>query len=132
MAEIVLRKHQSSGNGNGFLKRYGEELKRLELPVTQEGTDNATDRQKEGQAKFFDESVDAYQRMTDSPFWKAIDKTVLECWRQELQPHSILLDVGCGDGRSSLPLAREDITIIGVDISKGMVRKAIDRADREG
>lgn len=132
VAEIVSRKHPSFDDKNGFLKRYREELKRLELHVTQEGGESVIDRQKEEQARFFNESVDAYQTMIDSPFWRAVDKTVLGCWRHELQPRSIILDIGCGDGRGSLPMAREDITVIGVDISKGMVRKAIDCAEKEG
>lgn len=43
-----------------------------------------------------------------------------------------LLDVGCGTGRHALEFARRGYTVIGLDISRGMLREAQRRAVKDG
>ncbi len=42
-----------------------------------------------------------------------------------------VLELGCGTGRISLPIARKGVEVVGVDISLPMVRKAVKRAGEE-
>ncbi len=42
----------------------------------------------------------------------------------KLDPHTLVLDLGCGTGRLLRELADQKIPVIGIDISKGMLEKA--------
>lgn len=43
-----------------------------------------------------------------------------------------VLDLGCGDGNTALPIARLGADVLGVDISRNLVAAATDRAAQEG
>jgi SAM-dependent methyltransferase len=49
-----------------------------------------------------------------------------------LQPGARVLDVGCGPGRHSVPLAKAGLNVTGVDISRRFLDIAADAARREG
>lgn len=66
----------------------------------------------------------AYER---TPFWQAVDTMVFREWRKAVSPGARLLDVGCAQGRSSARLMDCDLTLVGFDISKALVRQAHDR-----
>ncbi|MBZ0310215.1 MAG: methyltransferase domain-containing protein [Anaerolineae bacterium] len=61
------------------------------------------------------------------PFWVAADKIANDPWRQQIQSGTWLLDVGSANGRSTFKMADLDINILGFDVSKHMIRQAIDR-----
>lgn len=69
-------------------------------------------------------------------FWQSGEKTV----REEIFPlldqtgvrRDLGLEIGCGIGRLLLPLCQAFREMIGVDISKGMVRQATDSACKQG
>jgi SAM-dependent methyltransferase/uncharacterized protein YbaR (Trm112 family) len=61
------------------------------------------------------------------PFWLAADRLAFDIWRKEIQPGQWLLDVGCAEGRSTFKLMDLDINIAGFDVSRRLVRQAIDR-----
>lgn len=48
-----------------------------------------------------------------------------------LAPGSRVLDVGCGTGRHTVPLARYGITMTGLDLSEGMLAQAKAYAEKE-
>lgn len=50
----------------------------------------------------------------------------------DADPHDVVLDVGCGAGRTTLDLARRCRSVLGVDLSGGMLALARERAEREG
>lgn len=56
----------------------------------------------------------------DVPFWTGLAK----------QSRGPVLELGCGTGRISLPLARAGVSVIGIDRSAQMLAHAIRRADR--
>lgn len=43
-----------------------------------------------------------------------------------------VLEIGCGTGRVTLPIAREGIEIVGLDVAPSMLARLRDKADREG
>jgi SAM-dependent methyltransferase len=47
-------------------------------------------------------------------------------------PGALVLDLGCGDGRHSIELARRGLTAVGVDISEGLVVRARVASGRSG
>jgi SAM-dependent methyltransferase/uncharacterized protein YbaR (Trm112 family) len=65
-----------------------------------------------------------YERM---PFWRAFDTKTFDSWRPEMKANSWLLDVGCAQGRSTFKLADLPLNIVAFDISKRLVRQAINR-----
>lgn len=74
-------------------------------------------------AKFYDRlmAVD-YQR------WEAYLRSILK--RHNCAPQN-LLDLGCGTGNLTIPLARRGYTLTGIDISAEMVGAAVAKAERE-
>lgn len=68
------------------------------------------------------QTYSAYEQM---PFWRIVDDLTFARWRAEIAAGNWLLDVGCAQGRSSLPLLDSPIEIVGVDIAKHLVRQAI-------
>ena len=74
----------------------------------------------------------SYATYHNSPFWVAADQVAFRRWRARLRPNTYLLDVGCADGRSTFPLVNTTNTVVGCDISRKMVRKAVGRAKELG
>lgn len=68
-----------------------------------------------------------YERM---PFWHVFDTKTFEPWRQETKADGWLLDVGCAQGRSTFKLADLPLNIVAFDISKHLIRQAIERYRR--
>lgn len=75
-----------------------------------------------------DQDYCAYQR---TPFWLAADAEAYARWLPRVAATDWILDVGCADGRSAFPFVKR-CTVVGFDISKKMIRKAIERARAEG
>src|SRR5258708_3694425 len=53
----------------------------------------------------------------DVPFWQ----------RVALEADGLVLELGCGTGRISIPLARAGVTIVGIDRSEPMLARAAAR-----
>lgn len=71
--------------------------------------------------------LQTYLAYEQQPFWLAADKLAFDPWRKEIAPGSWLLDVGCAEGRSTFKVMDLDINIVGFDVSKSLVRQAINR-----
>jgi cyclopropane fatty-acyl-phospholipid synthase-like methyltransferase len=90
----------------------------------------------------FPVSSDWYQTFFTDPvmrFWDAAvppaaaDAEVSFVVRHaRLGPHATVLDVPCGSGRHSLPLARVGFTVTGIDLSAAALSRARERAASEG
>jgi ubiquinone/menaquinone biosynthesis C-methylase UbiE len=72
-------------------------------------------------------SKQSYWDYEHTSFWLAADQIAFQSWRNEIQERKWLLDVGCAQGRSTFKVMDLDIHILGLDISKKLVRQAIDR-----
>jgi SAM-dependent methyltransferase/uncharacterized protein YbaR (Trm112 family) len=73
-----------------------------------------------------------YRQYARLPFWTAVDERTFARWRARVRADEWVLDVGCANGRSSFPMLGDGRTVIGFDISRQMVREAIERARRDG
>lgn len=100
-------------------------LKSLKPPST---TTNGLTILKTGQDEFF--SQHDYD-FVNSSFWKANDKKALSRFGKQIQPNWLVCDIGCGPGRSSIPLIRDNFKIIGFDIAWGLVERAIQESIRK-
>jgi len=74
--------------------------------------------------KFDARSKEWDKRFVYLPFWVAFERETLARWIEEVEEESVVLDVGCGTGRSIIPLARRACRVVGLDISKHMLMLA--------
>ena len=90
-------------------------------------------KDKKLQIDFFDADTHIYdENMENTPFWKANDWNCLKEWVPMLGKGDLLLDLGCGSGRASLPFAQNGINVIGLDISEQMVLRAKHKSQKLG
>ncbi|MFL5925908.1 MAG: methyltransferase domain-containing protein [Gaiellaceae bacterium] len=76
---------------------------------------------------YADNPRQTYSQYEHLPFWQALDAMTFERWRLRIRPGSRVLDVGCAQGRSTFKIVRDDIDVVGFDISKALIREALDR-----
>lgn len=81
---------------------------------------------------YADNSLQTYAQYEQLRFWQALDAITFARWRKTIRPGARLLDIGCAQGRSTFKVAGPDLDVVAFDISKALVRQAIDRADRIG
>lgn len=66
------------------------------------------------------------------PFWRALSEITFSRWSGRIRPESHLLDVGCANGRCSFYWVRRGVTVTGFDVSRNLIRQAIQTAQSEG
>ncbi|MDA9981312.1 methyltransferase domain-containing protein [Gammaproteobacteria bacterium] len=85
----------------------------------------AVDAHKWGQKKFFDSEQAQYETgMMSQNFWRSFDHNFLQYVR-EVAKGGLMVEIGGGTGRFSLPLRNDFQTILSFDLSENMVRSAI-------
>lgn len=85
------------------------------------------------QLNFYNEDSESYDNLVShSNFWKASDCNILNNWVREMPSDGVVLDMGCGTGRCSIPLAQSGRRVIATDLSIGMLRKAIAKSVESG
>lgn len=62
----------------------------------------------------------------------APDKTLIAAFEAHLTPPARVLDIGCGQGRDALPLARMGHEVVGVDLSSQGITDLCAAGDAEG
>jgi ubiquinone/menaquinone biosynthesis C-methylase UbiE len=72
-------------------------------------------------------ATQTYAEYERTPFWQAADRLAYDPWRSAIRPGRRLLDVGCAQGRSTFKLMDLDVDIVGFDLSKPLIRQAIQR-----
>lgn len=115
---------------NNFWAAYSTRLEKVGLSSSFIKDENKKDLQSIQQSHFdwyASNELQTYSNYEQQPFWLAADRLVFEPWRKDIKPGGWLLDVGCAEGRSTFKLMDLDINIIGFDISKSLVRQAINR-----
>ena len=112
-----------------FWKKYEHALKTIGLSNKPAKDILGYELQRNQQAHsdwFADNTELTYSSYELTPFWLAADEMVFEAWRKSVSQGKWLLDVGCAQGRSTFKWMDLDINIVAFDISKKMVRQAID------
>lgn len=104
-------------------------LSRFRFPLrspSQRGASRGEINQKKSQMRFFDAFSRDYVLERHS-FWKAYYTAFFEEFLPQIPVDSVILDLGCGTGLGSLPFLHSSYTVIGVDISREMLQKAVAR-----
>ena len=120
-----------------FLHAYAKELAAANCPVSPLSAPAAhLDAQAE-QRKYFDWYAENeqlnYAVYQNTPFWRAEDLLVFSEWKTKAtKSDGWLLDIGSADGRSTFQWAEIVKHVVGCDISKKMIRHAIERARHLG
>ena len=76
----------------------------------------------EGWRAFFDGHAPSYMQNVFTRNTRAEVEFLVEELR--LTAGARVLDVGCGTGRHAVPLARRGFRMVGIDLSRGMLREA--------
>ena len=90
-----------------------------------------SDEHKWEQKNFYDQDALCYEtQMLRLPFWDAQTSIYLQTIRSFASGCDVMLEVGCGTGRISLPLHDSFKTVLGFDLSESMVRIALEKRDQ--
>ena len=118
-----------------FRERHAITFEELDLVSAPPAADASVKLQSLQQAHFdwyatnTKQSYLAYEQM---PFWLSVDALTFEDWKKQLRPGSRVLDVGCGNGRSTFKLMDLDLEILAFDVSREAIRQARRRYREEG
>ena len=113
-----------------FWETYSVQLEKIGLSPSLTSDESKKDLQSIQQTHFdwyASNELQTYNDYEKQPFWLAADQLAFEPWRSEIISDSWLLDVGCAEGRSTFKLMDLDINVMGFDVSKALVRQAINR-----
>lgn len=114
-----------------FWDRFDDRLTKLGLRPDADQIDTNAAELQAAQQQHFDwyanNTTQTYGEYEQTSFWQAADELAFEPWREEIRSGSRVLDVGSAQGRSSFKLMDLDIDIVGFDVSKNLVRQAIQR-----
>lgn len=83
----------------------------------------------EGLLLNYDQFSACYDSFTDDVDYSLRSKRILEIFEKYDKKPTLLLDLACGTGNFSFELAKENIQVIGVDCSEGMLSIAMNKLD---
>lgn len=78
----------------------------------------------------YDAFSKCYDRFTEDVDYPARTKRILELFEKYDRRPTLLLDLACGTGNFTFPLAKAGIDVIGVDCSEGMLAAAISKLEQ--
>ncbi len=115
-----------SGADAAFQARFAGQYRFSDLADSSET--GAPDPHKLGQKTFYDDDAGLYEtHMMRLNFWRTFDRRYTRTIRQHANGRGLLIEVGGGSGRQSIPLRDSFDTILSFDISEQMVRRAMRR-----
>jgi ubiquinone/menaquinone biosynthesis C-methylase UbiE/uncharacterized protein YbaR (Trm112 family) len=130
LLELLTGKLAYLEDRNKFWNLFSRQLKRIGLNPNQMTDNGNKDLQLKQQTHFdwyANNQVQTYEKYQQQQFWKATDWLTFEPWQKNMVTDSWLLDIGCAEGRSTFNFLNQDINVIGFDVSKPLVRQAINR-----
>jgi ubiquinone/menaquinone biosynthesis C-methylase UbiE/uncharacterized protein YbaR (Trm112 family) len=137
LTDLLPEVHADPGSRTRFFERNRARLEELGLHAPSAAAPDPGFDAQEHQREHFDDlarrrdrfSYDALGRM---PFQRAIRDLNFAEWAPRIPPGARVLDIGCADGLSTFDMARHDVELLGIDISREQLGRAQERADRTG
>jgi SAM-dependent methyltransferase len=75
----------------------------------------------------YDSAADAYaEHLATELAQKPLDRNLLDRFAEEVRSRGLVADLGCGPGHVARHLHEQGVTVVGIDLSPGMVRVAAD------
>jgi SAM-dependent methyltransferase/uncharacterized protein YbaR (Trm112 family) len=105
------------------------------ISIINDQIDLTIDSQKANQQEFFNAEADDYEkRVVNSRFSQVYDQTSFIDWldRNKHKMEGLVLEIGCGTGRQSIPLGMRGIQTIAGDISEEMLILAQKKIENAG
>lgn len=118
---------------SAFRSAFRDEFEKIGLTQSADGATGTETGNFEAQWKqrqHFDASSESDWGL--QPFWRALSEITLSRWSENVRPESHLLDVGCANGRCSFYWVRQGVIVTGFDVSRNLIRQAIQTAQSEG
>tara|TARA_Y100001970_G_scaffold157886_1_gene193131 strand:- start:68 stop:1102 length:1035 start_codon:yes stop_codon:yes gene_type:complete len=113
---------------NIFWDRYKIKLEKLNLQISSKMKKSYEDIHQLRQQKHFDlwanDSVQTYSDFCGTKFWHIADEIAVKPWLEKIEPNTWMLDIGCGQGRSTFIFEDKKINIAAFDVSKQLVIQA--------
>lgn len=81
-------------------------------------------------ATFWDERSKIFDTQVMQIYDRAYDKTIQRALRF-LEPEDVILDLGCGTGRTTIPISKKVKKVYAIDTSKDMLEKGVKKAAAE-
>ena len=127
--ELLVRPLRYENDRLKFIHTFKDKIRSADLmdqpdATRQQAGYNDQIKQQQHSDWFTENTQQTYSAFLEQPLWKAYDKIIFPDWIKKIQSNTILLDVGCANGRSTFPFAEKEIDILGFDISKKLVKQA--------
>lgn len=104
-------------------KIHEDFAKNHNIPFNNSEPQNLSEKEKISQMNFFRDNVGEYERkVVNSKYYHVLDQVIFIDWIcKNLHSGDTVLELGCGTGRQCIPLARQGIATVGIDISEEML-----------
>lgn len=137
VADLLPAEHAEPGSRRRFFEAHRARLEEFGLDSPPSAASDEDFEAQAHQREHFDDLAQrddrfSYGALGRQPFQRAIRSLHFQEWAPLIRPGSLVLDIGCGDGISTFDAARFDVDVIGLDISGEQIRRATERAEREG
>ncbi len=137
VVDLLPAEHAAPGTRRSFFEANRARLEEFGLEPPPPAATGDDFEEQAHQREHFDDLARrddrfSYGALGRQPFQRAIRSLHFEEWAPLIRPGSLVLDIGCGDGISTFDVARFDVDVIGLDISGEQIRRASERAEREG
>lgn len=108
-----------------FYRKYKTKLRRLGVKDVKAPESSGQEKAQQAHSDWYaNNETQTYDRYASSSFWKSVDAHLFSLFRPMIKKNALLLDLGCGQGRSTFQLADLPIRIVAFDISKKLIRLA--------
>ncbi len=114
---------------DAFFKKHQSFFKKLKVKNEHNHVESKELHDKLHQSHHHDHFSENYVLETQN-FWRAYYAKNLQKFKSMIPQNALILDLGCGNGLGTAPFLPYNYTIIGIDLSRGMVKDAIQRSEK--
>lgn len=105
-----------------FYLKHKVRISRLGLPGTLQKDTHGPEKVQQAHFDWYAHNTKQdYDSYSSTNFWKSVDSYVFGLLRPLIKKNTLLLDMGCGQGRSTFQVSDLPIRIVAFDVSKEMI-----------